>query len=146
MKIPPKSADATRVLAFGTFDILHPGHIDFLKNAKALGAELFIILARDTTVQKRKGKAPHFSEQIRLRQVQKLQIATAVLLGEESDYLKLPKEIDPDIIVLGYDQEAPLNIIAAELPQAKITRLLPHFPEEFKSSKLRTIFPASFDS
>ena len=141
--ILPKKKNQLRVLSFGTFDILHPGHIHFLKSAKSLGDELFLIIARDSTVKKRKGRFPRFPEEIRQKNVQQLNIADDVLLGEKEDYLKIPKLIDPDIIALGYDQQAPLKILRENFPRTKITQLLPHFPEEFKSSKLREIFPES---
>jgi len=44
-----------RVLATGTFEILHPGHLLYLEEAKKLGDELFVIVARDVNVKKRKG-------------------------------------------------------------------------------------------
>jgi len=138
-----KKSGKKRVLAFGTFDIIHPGHIDFLKSAKKEGDELFVIFSRDATVQKRKGNTPHFDEEIRKYHVQKLGIANQVILGEPQDYLKIPKQIDPHVIVLGYDQEAPTKILKENFPQAKIVRLTPHFPEQFKSSKLRDIFPGT---
>src|SRR6185295_6946945 len=125
--IPKKQPGKIRVLAFGTFDILHPGHIDFLKSAKALGTELFVLIARDSTVLKRKGTAAKFSEQSRCANVERLKIADMVVLGETEDYLKIPKRIDPDVIALGYDQKAPLKLLRENFPHAKITRLSAHF-------------------
>ncbi|MBI5414888.1 adenylyltransferase/cytidyltransferase family protein [Candidatus Peregrinibacteria bacterium] len=142
-QIPPKKSGKIRVLAFGAFDIIHPGHIDFLKNAKKLGDELFIIVGKDVTIEKHKGKKPSFSEEERRAQVQSLHIADGVFVGFEDDYLKLPLMISPDIIALGYDQNAPMKLLAEYFPTAKITRLSPHFPEQFKSSKFRSIFPSS---
>ncbi len=141
LHIPEKKKEKIRVLAFGTFDIIHPGHIDFLKNAKNLGDELFVIVALDATVEKRKKKPPRFSETMRRNHVETLGIADHVSLGRPTDYLSLPRIIDPDVIALGYDQEAPMELLRNNFPNAKITRLLPHFAEEFKSSKLRNIFP-----
>jgi len=45
-----------KVLAFGTFDILHPGHEFYLKEAKKHGDILDVVVARDSTVEKIKGK------------------------------------------------------------------------------------------
>ncbi len=143
MNIPSKQNGKMRVLAFGAFDIIHPGHIDFLKSAKKLGDELFVVIAKDSTVKKRKGRNTHFSETIRVQNIEELGIADGVYLGEKEDYLLIPKMIDPDIIALGYDQKAPMKLLDENFSEAIITRLLPHFPEEFKSSKLRNIFPGN---
>ncbi len=50
-----------RVLATGTFDILHPGHLLYLPEAKALGDELYVIAAHDSMVKHK----PH-EEQVRM--------------------------------------------------------------------------------
>ena len=52
-----------KVMAFGVFDRLHPGHIAFLKQAAGMGGELIVVLARDASVLKLKNKIPHHSEQ-----------------------------------------------------------------------------------
>lgn len=132
----PKKTLKRRVLSFGTFDILHPGHVFFLKSAKKKGDELFVIIARDSSVQKIKKIIPHFSENERKLQVESLSFVDFVFLGDENDFLRIPKAINPDVIVLGYDQAIPSNL-AEIFPNTKIIRLTDHFSEEFKSSKLR---------
>lgn len=92
----------TRVLATGTFDILHPGHIAYLEEAKTLGDELFVIVARDVNV-KHKPK-PVVPEDQRLRMVRALKIVDEAMLGSESDIFAPLLQIKPDIIALGYDQ------------------------------------------
>ena len=92
----------TRVLATGTFDILHPGHIAYLEEAKTLGDELFVIVARDVNV-KHKPK-PVVPEDQRLRMVRALKIVDEAMLGSESDIFAPLFQIKPDIIALGYDQ------------------------------------------
>jgi len=47
-----------KVMAAGTFDLLHPGHIDFLKQAKKEGDYLIIVIATDETSGHDKGKPP----------------------------------------------------------------------------------------
>ncbi|MHA1679090.1 MAG: adenylyltransferase/cytidyltransferase family protein, partial [Promethearchaeota archaeon] len=47
-----------KVLCFGTFDILHPGHVSFLKQARKYGNYLVVVVARDENVKKIKGKYP----------------------------------------------------------------------------------------
>lgn len=43
-----------RVITYGTYDILHPGHINLLKRAKALGDELIVMVSTDEFNQKEK--------------------------------------------------------------------------------------------
>ncbi|MCD6157005.1 MAG: FAD synthase [Thermoplasmata archaeon] len=95
-----------RVVVGGVFDILHPGHIYFLKRAKELGDELIVIIARDSTVLKRKGRRPILPEEIRREIVEALKPVDKAILGHEGeDLYKIVEELRPDIIALGYDQD-----------------------------------------
>ena len=91
-----------KVVATGTFDILHPGHIRFLKEAKALGDELIVIGAREKNV-KHKPK-PIMPEEQRRRMVEAIKYVDKAILGDEKDMFKPIMDIKPDLIVLGYDQ------------------------------------------
>ncbi len=91
-----------RVLATGTFDLLHPGHLLYLSEAKALGDELYVIVARDSMI-KHKPK-PIIPEGQRLAMVQSLRIVDKALLGDEQDMFKPLREIKPDIVALGKNQ------------------------------------------
>lgn len=91
-----------RVLATGTFDILHPGHLRYLSEAKALGDELYVIVARDSMV-KHKPK-PIVPEAQRLAMVQGLRVVDKAMLGSEKDMFEPLREIMPDIIALGKNQ------------------------------------------
>ena len=92
-----------RVMASGVFDILHPGHIFFLEEAKKLGNELVVVVARDSTARKLKHQ-PIMNEDVRLKMVTALKPVDIAILGHEDDIFKTVEEIRPDIIVLGYDQ------------------------------------------
>ncbi|MEM0165889.1 MAG: adenylyltransferase/cytidyltransferase family protein [Thermoplasmata archaeon] len=92
-----------RVMASGVFDILHPGHIFFLEEAKKLGNELVVVVARDSTARKLKHQ-PIMNEDVRLKMVTALKPVDIAILGHEDDIFKTVEEIKPDIIVLGYDQ------------------------------------------
>lgn len=100
----------TRILVGGVFDIIHLGHIKFLWAAKSLAknSELIVIIARDSTVKKLKGREPIFSEQERLEIVNNLKPVDKVHLGYELKERKtiydIVLELKPDIIALGYDQ------------------------------------------
>ena len=91
-----------RVLATGTFDILHPGHILYLSEAKALGDELYVIVARESMI-KHKPK-PVIPQEQRLAMVQALHIVDKAMLGSEKDMFEPLREIKPDIIALGRNQ------------------------------------------
>ena len=97
------------VLASGTFDLLHLGHVKFLEEAKKAGgenSELIVIVARDSTVEKRKGVRPVMPEDQRRALVESLKMVDEAILGyEEFDIGKVIEKIKPDIIAVGYDQD-----------------------------------------
>lgn len=135
-----------KVLAFGTFDLLHEGHISYLNQAKALGNELYVLVACDQAVEWAKGHFPIENEAIRLKSVKKLAIVDKAWIGEpvtsKEDYLKPIIEIKPDIIALGYDQALEygewLRLESAKInPKSEIVRLQAHKPEIYKTSKLK---------
>ena len=126
-----------RVLCCGTFDYLHPGHLSFLKQAAALGDDLHVVIARDENVLRIKGVAPDHDETKRQEMVAEVDIATKVYLGYRGeDFLRIVKEINPDVIALGYDQRAPRGL-ATDMSHCDIVVLQPHHPEKFKSSLYR---------
>ena len=92
-----------RVMATGTFDILHMGHIYFLREAKKLGDELVVVVACDNTVRKLKHE-PVTPEQLRLGIVKELRMVDHAVIGKENDMYEIVSELNPDIIALGYDQ------------------------------------------
>jgi FAD synthetase len=104
-----KSGKKTVVLASGVFDLLHLGHVRFLEEAKKAGgenAELVVIIARDSTVEKTKGRKPIMSEDQRCSLVESLKVVDRTVLGYESlDIGEVIENIKPDVIALGYDQE-----------------------------------------
>ena len=98
------------VLASGVFDLLHLGHVKYLEEAKRAGgrnAELIVIVARDSTVEKRKDKKPIVSENQRRALVESLKVVDEALLGyEEFDIEKVVERIKPDVIAVGHDQDS----------------------------------------
>jgi FAD synthetase len=129
------------VLVFGTFDILHPGHVEFLKQAKKQGDKLYVVVSRDSTVKYVKGRLPHNLERVRLQKVRDLDIVDAAYLGNKVDKFSVVEKLKPDIICLGYDQKYLTDTLPAELSKrnlnAKIIRLKPFKEHIYKSSKLR---------
>lgn len=102
-----KRGERVRIFVAGTFDIIHVGHIRFLYAAKRLArnSELIVVVARDKTVERLKGRKPVFNELERLEIVSALKPVDKAVLGYESENIfEILKEIRPDIVVLGYDQ------------------------------------------
>jgi FAD synthetase len=131
-----------RVLAFGTFDIFHPGHEHYLQQAKHLGDELYVIVALDETVRKVKGRLPYNNQDKRLEVIKSLPYVQFVTLGEPGDKYVLVEKIKPDIIAIGYDQTAFVEDLAEKLAERglypKIVKFTKgHEPERYKSSKMR---------
>ncbi|WMW22618.1 adenylyltransferase/cytidyltransferase family protein [Methanolobus mangrovi] len=91
-----------RVLATGTFDLLHPGHILYLSEAKKMGDELYVIVARESMIRHK--PKPIIPDEQRLEMVSSLKIVDKAILGSDSDIFLPIKQIQPDIIALGYDQ------------------------------------------
>lgn len=94
----------TRVMASGVFDIIHTGHISYLEQAKAYGDELVVVIACDETVRRNKHE-PITPDKMRARIVSNLKPVDRVIIGKSGgNIFDTVSEIQPDIIVLGYDQ------------------------------------------
>lgn len=127
-----------KVVCAGTFDHLHEGHISFLKQARALGDELIVIVARDETVKRIKGFFPSEQERVRRNKIEDTKIPDLVVLGNlDTDLFEILKELEPDIIALGYDQRVSEEEIIKRFPKCKVVRLSPYQPEKYKSSFYR---------
>ena len=127
-----------RVVCAGTFDHLHPGHIDFLIQASALGDELIVIVARDETVLRIKGIMPEHDENRRRMNVASTGIPDRVVLGKlQRDIFLILEELSPDIMALGYDQRVSEEEVKVRLPHCRVVRLKPFHPDRFKSSFYR---------
>ena len=107
------------VMATGTFDLLHMGHIYYLKEAKKLGDRLVVVVACDDTVRKLKHE-PVTPEQLRLGLIKELQIVDEAYLGKKDDIYAIVKEIKPDIIALGFDQIHDINHLKKELKKRNL--------------------------
>jgi len=95
-----------KVLVFGIFDGIHPGHINFFKQAKRHGDILVVAVGQESAVKKFKNKLPKHSLEERIKFVQKVDVVTKAIPGdrEQGSYKVIERE-KPDIICLGYDQE-----------------------------------------
>jgi len=134
MKINPK-----KVLVFGTFDGIHPGHIFFLKEAKKMG-KLFVSISSDKNASILKKRALWKNENERKRDVRKLLIADKVTIGDKKiGNWETIKKMTPDIIALGYDQKelksALKKIQKKHAFEIKIIKS--HKPKIYKSSLIK---------
>ncbi|MBU0497258.1 MAG: FAD synthase [Candidatus Thermoplasmatota archaeon] len=101
-------------MATGTFDLLHMGHIFFLKEAKKLGDKLVVVVARDETVRRLKHE-PVIHEEIRLNLIKELRVVDEAYLGSTDDMYTIVEKIQPNIIALGFDQIHDVKTIHQEL-------------------------------
>ncbi len=91
-----------RVVATGTFDILHPGHCYYLAESKKLGDELWVIVARDANVKHK--PHPIIPEDQRLAMVAALKPVDHAILGDKTDMFHPIEEINPSVITIGFNQ------------------------------------------
>lgn len=130
-----------KVLAFGTFDVVHPGHVFFFRECKKLGDHLTVVIARDSTVIEVKGKAPRFDEETRRVAVQSISEVDKAVLGDPTDKYKIIKMVKPDVICLGYDQKVFVDKIESKLKEfglhPVVVRIGSFKPEMFKSNLIR---------
>ncbi|MBI4054081.1 MAG: adenylyltransferase/cytidyltransferase family protein [Candidatus Doudnabacteria bacterium] len=130
-----------KVMVFGTFDILHPGHLSFLKQASKLGNFLVVSVARDANTKKFKGFTPAFSQDDRRRMVASVKFVDKAVLGGKKNYLPHVLSERPDIIALGFDQKAYLPQLYADLEskrlKVRIVKLRSYAPAKYKSSRYK---------
>lgn len=130
-------------MVFGTFDMVHAGHEDLFKQARALANDpyLMVSIATDSNVERVKGKRPRHSQDERREMLASHPLVDEALVGDEVGYLDHILKAKPDIIALGYDQQGEyVDDLEKHLAQSglstKVMRLQALEPEKFKTSKL----------
>ena len=123
------------VMATGTFDILHMGHIYFLKEAKKLGDSLIVVVACDKTVRRLKHE-PVTPEQMRLNLIKELQMVDKAVLGREDDMFAVVEEHKPDIIALGYDQIHDEKSLRRKIKDRNLSAQIVRLPKYDQTSDL----------
>jgi FAD synthetase len=114
-----------KVLCFGTFDILHKGHKEFLIDAKKKGDYLIVIVIHDDLVYVNKKRSPKNNQKTRALNLKKLKLADKIIgvSNNRDNNIKLIEKINPDIVVLGYDQKSGfLPLLKNELKKTKFIR------------------------
>jgi len=128
-----------KVLIAGNFDVIHPGHIYFITEASKLG-KVTVVVARDETIKKFKGRAPIFDENERKLILENLKMVEKVILGDQKDFFAPVINENPDIIFLGPDQYSSWieERISKSGLNTKIMRLDKRLP--YSSSELKKRF------
>lgn len=132
-------------MAFGGFDVLHLGHVQFLKEAKKKGDELVVVVARDRVLRHVKHHEPYFKEAERLELLSSLKCVDRAILGDQHNTLLPIKWERPQVIVLGYDQpkripELRRELLAMGIRIEKIVRAKPYGTRRHKSKKVKHYF------
>jgi len=110
-----------RVFCWGSFDRLHKGHLEFLKDAKSGGSELFVIVIADKSVSENKQKIPAQKQSERARALLASKIPDHVVeVGENlAENLEKIAALKPDVFVFGYDQQTEIEERLKEFLKAK---------------------------
>ena len=108
-----------RVVATGTFDILHPGHIYYLEESRKLGDELWVIVARDANVKHK--PHPIIPEEHRLQMVAALKPVDHAMLGDKTDMFRPIQEIQPAVITIGFNQHFDERTLHLQLTERGLT-------------------------
>jgi FAD synthetase len=130
-----------KVMCFGTFDMFHPGHEAYLREGKALGDSLVVVVARDSTVESVKGAAPRNDENARLSVISDLDYVDKAMLGSEGDKYSVIVSERPDVLFFGYDQDSFCSGVKEKLAalgvDVEVKRAEKGFEVEvFKSSRM----------
>jgi len=107
-----------RVVATGTFDLLHPGHLYYLEESRRLGDELYVIIARDANVRHK--PKPVIPEDQRMKMVGALKPVDHAVLGDLHDMFRPIREIQPAVITIGFNQHFDEAKLVADLREGGI--------------------------
>ena|SRR3989344_2368784 len=132
------------VLVTGTFDFLHRGHLYLLQEAQKLGDRLVVLIARDSTVKKIKGRFPIHHEKERRELVASIRMVDQAILGDRKDPYRVIEQVKPDIICLGYDQQHTFALALRDAlkirgMKTRIVMLKPFEADRLKGTHLRAL-------
>lgn len=135
------------VFTNGCFDLLHPGHVDYLEEARSLGDALLVAVNTDASVRRlgKGGSRPVNPEADRARVLAALAAVDRVVFFEEDTPLEILTELQPDILVKGGDYQVP-EVVGREVVLARggQVRILP-FRSGYSTSLLVARLRASTD-
>ncbi|MBY9019593.1 MAG: FAD synthase [Candidatus Lokiarchaeota archaeon] len=115
---------AKKVLVAGTFDIIHPGHLYLINEAAKMG-DVYVIVATDKNRKIYSGEIPIVPENQRLEVIKSIKNVKEARLGRsDNNTLKTVEEINPDIILLGPDQNYNLEILKRDLNRSGLDHII----------------------
>lgn len=115
-----------RVITYGTFDLLHYGHINLLKRAKALGDYLIVVVSSDEFNKREKNKVCYFDYETRKALVEAVRYVDLVIPEESWDQkISDVKEFRVDTFVMGDDWAGKFDFLK---PYCEVV-YLPRTPE-----------------
>lgn len=104
--VPGRNSSKKVVFTNGCFDILHPGHVKFLKECRALGDYLIVGINSDDSIRRLKGQSrPVNDVNFRAVMLKELELANEIEVFDDDTPIELIKRIRPDILVKGGDYE-----------------------------------------
>ena len=109
------------VMVGGAFEIIHPGHINALTEAKSMGNTLVVVVATDESVERNKGRAPVTNQASRVGLVSSLRQVDLALPGNKGSIFDILLRIRPDVVALGYDQQHNGEEIVKEAARRGVT-------------------------
>lgn len=112
------------VFTNGCFDLLHAGHVRYLREAKKLGDILVVGLNSDRSVSEIKPERPITPEDQRAEVVSSLEMVDYVTFFDEATPYEIIRRIMPDVLVKGGDWR-PEDIVGSDI--AAETRSLPYY-------------------
>ena len=125
------------VFTNGCFDLIHPGHVRYLRAAKRLGDVLVVALNSDVSVRRLKGPSrPLVPEGDRCQVIAALEMVDYVTLFDEDTPYELIKQLGPDVLVKGGDWK-PDDIVGADIVRARggVVRSL-RFAQGYSTTRL----------
>lgn len=125
------------VMAQGTFDVIHPGHLEYLKKSRQLGDKLIVVVARDSRLDRKL----IFNEEERKEILENIEHVDEAILGSEENIFETLELVNPDIITLGHDQKHDEEYVKEMAEETlnrpvRVERIKSDKPE-FSSSKIK---------
>lgn len=124
-----RSSGKKIVFTNGCFDILHAGHVDYLRKARAMGDVLVVAVNTDSSVKRIKGdKRPLNSQEDRASVIAALDCVDYVTFFDEDTPYEIIKRIRPDVLVKGGDWEGNVvgsDVVTANGGEVRTVELLP---------------------
>ncbi len=124
-------------MLFGTFDIVHAGHINLFMQAKKLGDYTVAVVARDKHVTDIKRKRPFHSESERKIFLKHIDLLDEVILGSEHDVYSAIKKHKPQFILLGYDQKHFVDSLKQNISRFGLPTLVKR-ARKFKANRFKS--------